>query len=77
MYYKIDKNIGSIFFQAVHDDAILHIAFLYSRTDKKWLCTSFLAVEMEMCEKNVALIQASVKDEGIIWVKPEAWAHTF
>ena len=30
MYYKVDKNKGSVSFQAVYDDAILHIAFLYS-----------------------------------------------
>ena len=35
MYYKVDKNKGSIFFQAVYDDAILHIAFLYSWADRK------------------------------------------
>ena len=29
MYYKVDKNKGSIV-QAVYDDAILHIAFSYS-----------------------------------------------
>ena len=55
MYYKVDKNNGSIFFQAVVDDVILHVAFLYSWADrkKKWL-PHFLAVEMEriMCERN-------------------------
>ena len=53
MYYKVDKNKGSIFFQAVYDDAILHIAFLYSWADRK-MATSSLAVEVEriMCEKN-------------------------
>ena len=35
MYYKADKNQGSIFFQAVFDDAILHVAFLYSWADRK------------------------------------------
>ena len=34
MYYKVDKNKGSIFFQAVYDDAILHIAFSYSWADR-------------------------------------------
>ena len=33
--YKVDKNKGSIFFQAVYDDAVLHIAFLYPLTDRK------------------------------------------
>ena len=38
MYYKVDKNKGSIFFQEVYDDAILYIAFLYSWAGrKKWL----------------------------------------
>ena len=38
MYYKVDKNKGAISFQVVYDDAILHIAFLYSWADKtKWL----------------------------------------
>ena len=35
MYYKVDKNKGSIFFEAVFDDAILRIAFLYSWADRK------------------------------------------
>ena len=35
MYYKVDKNKGSIFFQVVYDDAILHIAFLYFWADRK------------------------------------------
>ena len=35
MYYKVDKYKGSIFFQAVYDDAILHIAFWYSWADRK------------------------------------------
>ena len=35
IYYKVDKNKGSIFFQAVYDDAILYIAFLYSWADRK------------------------------------------
>ena len=53
MYYKVDKNKDSIFFQAVYTDAILYIAFLYFWTDRK-KATSFLPVEMEriMCEKN-------------------------
>ena len=48
MYYKVDKNKSSIFFQAVFDNAILHVAFLYS-----WL-PHFLAVKMERirCEKS-------------------------
>ena len=53
MYYKVDKNKGSIFFQAVYDDAILQIAFyILGQADKA--ATSLLAVEMEsiMCEKN-------------------------
>ena len=54
MYYiKVNKNKDCISFQAVYDDAILHIAFLYSWADRK-MAISFLAVEMEgiMCEKN-------------------------
>ena len=34
-----------------------------------WIAESFT-------ESNVPLIQASVKDRGILSVKPEAWAHT-
>ena len=30
-----DKNKGSVFFQAVFDDAILHVAFLYSWADSQ------------------------------------------
>ena len=33
-YYKVSKNKGSIFFQAVCEAAILHISFLYSWTDR-------------------------------------------
>ena len=53
MYYKEDKNKGSIFFQVVYDNAILHIAFLYSGQTGK-MATTFLAVEMKriMSEKN-------------------------
>ena len=55
MHYKVDKKKSSTFFQAFFDDAILHVAFLYSWADrkKKWL-PHFLAVEMEriMREKN-------------------------
>ena len=38
MYYKVDKNKGSISFQAVYDDATLHIAcFVFLGRQTKWL----------------------------------------
>ena len=46
------------------------------------LCCQFKVAKMyvwiaeSFTENNVPLIQASVKDRGIIWVKPEAWEHT-
>ena len=44
---KVSKNKGSILFQSVCEAVILHIAFLYSWTDrKKWL-PHFLAVEIK------------------------------
>ena len=48
MYYKVDKYKGTIFFQAVYDDAVLHIAFLYPLVDRK--CGYLISCCRNMCD---------------------------